>query len=513
MQASGGRFVFLICRKAGIRRRIFEMKKKIISALLCATMAATLFAGCGSSETSDSGSGTSDEGTSDAGSSDTGDTDSGDEGTADESTADEDTNTISGDASAADAFVVWGWNDDIKNILDNCFANDNPDDYARIVFVNSGGSDYYQTQIDALLDDPSNSLYPDLMGLEIDYVQKYVQSGTLLSMADLGISDDELASQYDFNRVVCSTDGTGSASAMYASFWQATPGAWVLRADLCEKYLGTTDPDELQAKFATWADVEATAQEINDASNGACKILSGWDDLNRVFMNNRNSGWYDSDDNIVVDDQVKAFFEEAKLFYDNDWTFNTTQWGSDWYAMMDGDGESSNAALAYTGCPWFQYWCLSSAWQGQTITIAGPQSFYWGGTGLAVPTGCSDTELAAKIIRYFTTETDSMQTIAKYNCDFLNNADANAALYADSADLADLANGNGLMFSQNYLEVYSNILANMTIDTSIVRSEDKVINDNIGTYIKEYLEGGDYDASISDLVSFIHDTYSYLNIQ
>jgi hypothetical protein len=181
--------------------------------------------------------------------------------------------------------------------------------------------------------------------------------------------------------------------------------------------------------------------------------------------------------------------------------------------MMDGDGESSNAALAYVGCPWFQYWCLSSTWQGQCITIPGPQSYYWGGTGLAVPTGCSDTELAAEIIRYFTTNTESMETIAKYNSDFLNNSEANAALYADSANLPDLANGNGLMYSQNYLEVYSDILANMTIDTSIVKAEDKVINDNISTYIQEYLDSGDYDTAIGDFVSFIHDTYSYLNVQ
>jgi hypothetical protein len=479
------------------------MKKKIISALLCATMAATMLAGCGSSDSGNSSQATGDGSGSDSSS-------GGSDAASSEA---EDTNTITGDASAADAFVVWGWNDDIKNILDNCFANDSADSYSRIVFVNSGGSDYYQTQIDALLDDTSNDLYPDLMGLEIDYVQKYVQSGLLLSMADLGITDDELASQYDFNRVVCSADGSGSASQMYASFWQATPGAWCLRADLCEKYLGTTDPDELQAMFATWDKVEETAAALNEASGGACELLSGWDDLNRVFMNNRNSGWYDSSDNIVVDDQVKAFFEEAKKFYDNGWTFNTTQWGSDWYAMMDGDGETSNAALAYTGCPWFQYWCLSSAWKGQTITIAGPQSFYWGGTGLAVPNGCSDTALAAEIIRYFTTNTDSMETIAKYNCDFLNSSEANANLYAASADLPDLANGNGLMNSQNYLEVYSNILSNMTVDTSIVKAEDKVINDNIGTYIKEYLDGTDYDTAVGDLVSFIHDTYSYLNVQ
>jgi hypothetical protein len=475
-------------------------------------MVATMLAGCGSSDASSDGTQASGgaAGTADASGDGSGD------GT---DAADEDTNTITGDASASDAFVVWGWNDDIKNILDKCFANDYADDYARIVFVNSGGSDYYQTQIDPLLEDSSNELYPDMMGLEIDYVQKYVQSGKLLSMADLGITDDELASQYEFNRIVCSADGSGKADQQYASFWQATPGAWCLRADLCKKYLGTTDPTELQAMFATWDKVEETAAKLNDASGGKCELLSGWDDLNRVFTNNRSTGWYDDNDNIVIDSKVQDYFEEAKLFYDNGYTFNTTQWGSDWYAMMDGDGESSEAALAYTGCPWFQYWCLSSAWQGQTITIAGPQSFYWGGTGLAIPEGCSDTALAAELIRYFTTDSESMQSIALMNSDFLNNADANAALLAatQAEDASDeyvtLGKGNGLMYSQNYLEVYSDILNNMKIDTSVVKSEDKEINDVLGDYVKQYLNDGDYDSAIAGLKSYIHDTFSYLNIE
>lgn len=130
------------------------MKKKVLCALLCTTMVASMFTACGSSSdgaTGDGGSGT------EAG------------GTAEGETA-EDTNTVTGDASASDAFVVCGWNDDIKNILDNCYAKDKTDNYSRIVFVNSGGSDYYQNQIDALLGDEGNELYPDVMGLEIDYV-------------------------------------------------------------------------------------------------------------------------------------------------------------------------------------------------------------------------------------------------------------------------------------------------------------------------------------------------------
>ena len=101
-------------------------------------------------------------------------------------------NTVTGDSAADDAFVVWGWNDDIKNILDGPFKEAYPDDYKRIVFVNTGGSDYYQGKLDPVLDDPSNELYPDLMGLEVDYVQKYVNSDWVKSVADLGITAGRL---------------------------------------------------------------------------------------------------------------------------------------------------------------------------------------------------------------------------------------------------------------------------------------------------------------------------------
>lgn len=85
------------------------MKKKLISTLLCVSMVAAMVAGCGSGDdTKDANNDASNtEGTADA---DT-DTDSGSDSTEVE-------NTITGDPSADDAFVVWGWNDDIKNILD-----------------------------------------------------------------------------------------------------------------------------------------------------------------------------------------------------------------------------------------------------------------------------------------------------------------------------------------------------------------------------------------------------------
>ena len=154
-------------------------------------------------------------------------------------------NEVTGDASADDSFVVWGWNDDIKKILDGPFKEAYPDDYERIVFVNTGGSDYYQSKLDPVLDDPSNELYPDMMGLEVDYVQKYVNSDWVQNVADLGITADDYANSYQYN-LDLGSDVDGNVRAL---FWQATPGCYAVRADLAEKYLGTTDPAALAEKF------------------------------------------------------------------------------------------------------------------------------------------------------------------------------------------------------------------------------------------------------------------------
>ena len=149
-------------------------------------------------------------------------------------------NTVTGDASAEGSFVVWGWNDDIKKILDGPFKDAYPEDYERIVFVNTGGSDYYQNKLDPMLDDTSNELYPDLMGLEVDYVQKYVNSDWVVTADSLGITADDYKNMYQYN-VDLGSDTDGNVRAL---FWQATPGCIQVRADLAEKYLGNTDPEK-----------------------------------------------------------------------------------------------------------------------------------------------------------------------------------------------------------------------------------------------------------------------------
>ena len=427
---------------------------------------------------------------------------------AEEETKEVPENEISGDAASEDAFVVWGWNDDIKKILDGPFKDAYPDDYERIVFVNTGGSDYYQSKLDPILDDPSSELYPDLMGLEVDYVQKYVNNPDwVMAAADLGITEDDMKNMYQYN-IDLGTDVDGNVRAL---FWQATPGCIQVRADLAEKYLGTTDPDELAKMFADYDTILETAKKVNDASEGKCKLFSGYDELKRMLTNSRSVGFYDENDKITLDDNIQKYMELAKAMYDDELTYNTAQWGADWYACMDGDGVESNAAAAYMGCPWFTYWCLSDAWKDNTILVPTPDQCYWGGTGLAATANCSDTELAGKIMKYLTCDVDGMTAINALNSDYVNNTEAIAGIIESGAS----ADGNGYLYSksgQNFMEFFLPLADGL--DASTVTAEDQQILSMLDTQVQAYATGEkDLDTAIEDLKAAIHDTYSYLSVE
>ena len=394
-----------------------------------------------------------------------------------------------------------------KYTVDGPFKEAYPDDYERIVFVNTGGSDYYQSKLDPVLDDPSNELYPDMMGLEVDYVQKYVNSDWVQNVADLGITADDYANSYQYN-LDLGSDVDGNVRAL---FWQATPGCYAVRADLAEKYLGTTDPAALAEKFKDLDTIVATAKEVNDASGGKCKLFSGYDEIKRSLTGSRTQGFYDENDKITIDDNIKTYMETAKTLYDEDLTFNTDQWSADWSANMSGDGVDSNAALAYMGCPWFVYWSLSDAWKGNTILVPTQTKCYWGGTGLAATTDCADTELAAKIMKFFTCDEDGMVAINALNSDYVNNT----AAVSKIIEAGTSADGNGYLYpdaGQNFMEFFLPLADGL--DASMVTAEDQQILSLMDTQTKAYATGEkDLDTALADLTASIHDTFSYLSAE
>lgn len=416
-------------------------------------------------------------------------------------------NTVTGDPNAKDAFVVWGWNTDFVTILEKVLPKYlSADELSRVVFVNAGGSDYYQDKIDEILADPSNALYPDIMLLEVGYVQKYVQSDYLQDVSTLGITKDDLADMYSYNLDL----GTNAAGATKALFWQATPGCLQLRADLAEKYLGTTDAAALQEKLNTWDKVAAVAKQVNEASGGKVKLLSGYDDLKYIFANGaRTQAWYDQNDTLVVDDAMKQYMELSKTLYTDQSTFNTNMWGTEWAALKDGDGVNTEACIAFCGCPWYTYWCLTNTWSSNCILIQGPQAFYWGGTGLAATAKCSDTALAGKILRYTACDDQAMIDINSANGDFVNNKKAIAYIEA---------NGSGTTSTfkcyndQSIVSFFADKCEG--INAKLAKGEDQKICEVLfPVAVTSYANGSaDMNTAVSNFKASVHDMYSYLKV-
>lgn len=415
-------------------------------------------------------------------------------------------NEVTGDPSADNAFVIWAWNTDFVT-LEDLLVQKYPELKDRLVFVNCGGSGYYQDKIDALLNDPSNELYPDMMLLEVGYVQKYVQSDYLLSLADLGITEADTKDQFAYN-IALGSDANG---VQKASFWQATPGCIQVRADLAEKYLGTIDQAELEKTFSSWDSILEAAKTVNEASGGKVKLFSGYDDLKYIYLNgSRKVGWYDDNDVIQMDDAMAEYMDYAKELYEQDLTFNTTMWGTDWAALKDGDGEASEACIAFSGCPWYTYWCLTDTWNNNTILVDAPVQFYWGGTGLAATAECSDKDVAAQIVKACTCDAEFMTEIYKANGDFVNNQSAIKTIVADGIKGTSTF---ALYGEQSIPEFFST--RGQGVDVSLVKAEDMTINETLfPAAVTSYATGEvDKDTAIKNFKDSVHDTYSYLKVE
>ena len=251
----------------------------------------------------------------------------------------------------------------------------------------------------------------------------------------------------------------------------------------------------------------ATAKQVNEASGGKVKLLSGYEDLRYVFLNSaRSVGWYDSSDVIQVDKSLLDYLDLSKTLYDDDTTFNTTQWSTDWAAMKDGDGVSTGAAIAFCGCPWYTYWCLTDTWENNTILVQGPAQFFWGGTGIATTVGCSDTDMAAKLMKAITCDKDFMIKINAKNGDYMNNKEVIQYLMDNN-----LGNSTRMYGNQNLIDFYSTRAEN--IDASNVTDVDQKAEGLFSTQVTAYASGQkNKDTAVADFKASLHDMYPFLKV-
>ena len=224
-------------------------------------------------------------------------------------------------------------------------------------------------QADASADDKI-----DLFLVEADYALKYVNTDYTMPVADLGITEDEVAD---------------------------------------------------------WDTFKATAEELKEKGY---QMTSTVNDSYRVFSNNVSTPWV-VDGKITVDNNIKNWVDMSKEMVDAGETATYELWSDDW---SKGFFKDSNVFAYFGPAWFIDFSMSadqdgSVGKDGGWAATEGPQGFYWGGTWITAATGTDNPTLVADIMRTMTTNVDVMKEIVTADNDFINNKPAMEEMAADES--------------------------------------------------------------------------------
>mgnify|MGYP000011282100 FL=1 len=459
------------------------MKKKLVSALLCATMATSLLAGCGSGDTSDTGKSDKNGGT--------------------KTEATNDGKTLN----------IYCWNDEFQSRITEHYSDYKKVDATHgkigdidVVWnITPNENNAYQNNLDETLlkqADASADDKIDLFLVEADYAPKYVDSDYTMSIKDLGITDSDISKQYKYTQDVV-TDSDGNLKGLS---WQGCPGVLFYNRAAAKEVLGTDDPDEVQKSVSDWDTFNATAEKMKAAGY---KMTSTANDTYRVYSNNVSKKWVSDDKKIQIDDNIMKWVDDSKKLVDAGETGTADLWSDDWKKGFYPEGK----VFSYFGPAWLVNFSMAAdesgsiGNQGGWGAAQGPQGFFWGGTWICAAEGTDNADLVKDIMLKMTTDDDIMKDIVVKDDDFVNNSTVMDGL-ADGTIMGkdDKPYTSTVLGGQNPLPMY--IAGVKTLDLSNLSAYDQGCNEEFQKAMKDYFEGNcSKDEAIGTFKKAVREKY------
>ncbi len=336
----------------------------------------------------------------------------------------------------------------------------------------------YQNNLDETLLKQENAAADDKIDIflvEADYALKYVDTPYTMAVSDLGITDTDVANQYQYTKdIVTSSDGS-----LKGVSWQGCPGALFYNREAAKEVFGTDDPAEVQKKVADWDTFVATADELKAAGYS---IMSSVNDSYRVYSNNVTSKWV-IDGKINIDENLMNWVEDSKALFDKGQTSSAELWSDDWSKGFYPEGK----VFCYFGPAWFINFSMAADQEGSIGNMGGwgitegPQGFYWGGTWICAAAGTDNPTLVKDIMLKLTTDETIMKEIVIDDDDFVNNKPAMEAMAADTSYSSKILGGT------NPLAMYC--AGAESIDLSNLSGYDQGCNEEFQNAMKNYFEG------------------------
>jgi len=403
---------------------------------------------------------------------------------------------------------IYCWNEEFKSRLTDHYpgyeevdgTHGKIGDVDVVWTITPSADNAYQNNLDENLlaqADKADDEKIDMFLLESDYALKYVDTEYTMPIADLGITDDELADQYQYTKDIV-TDSNG---ALKGVSWQGCPGVLIYNREIAKEVLGSDDPAEVQAAVADWAAFNETAAKMAEAGYF---MTASVNDTYRVYSDNV-AGPLVQDGKIILDDQIKAWIDDSKAMVDAGETNTYDLWSDDWSKGFYPEGK----VFCYFGPAWFIDFCMAADTEGSVANAGGwaategPQGFCWGGTWIAAATGTDNPELVADIIRKLTTDVDIMTDIVKADNDFVNNKPAMEAMAADESY------GDAVLGGQNALAMFCAGAENC--DKSKVSAYDQGYTEALQQAMKNYFDGNaSYEEALDQFYKAVVEKYPEL---
>ena len=450
------------------------MKKKVLGLLLSTTMLAGMLTACGGNNNSGAA-------------------------TTDTSSADGAAATTAAAGDEGKVLNIYCWNDEFQRRVKDHYPGYTETDATSGTIgdvtvkwnITPNQDNAYQNNLDEALlkqGDASADDKIDIFLVEADYALKYVDADVTVPVADLGITDADIANQYKYTQDVM-TDSNGALKGLS---WQGCPGVLIYNREAAKEVLGSDDPAEVQKSVADWDTFLKTAEQMKAKGYS---MTATTNDAYRVFSNNVSGKWVQNG-KVVVDPSIMKWVEMSKAMVDAGEVGSTSDlWSDDWSKGFYPDGKT----FCYFGPAWMINFSMAADKEGSIANAGGwgategPQGFFWGGTWICAAAGTDNASLVADIMKQLTTNKDIMLDIVSADSDFVNNKPAmEEAATKDEFAFAPLGGQNPLAMFCNGAE---------KCDLSNQCEYDQGCNEEFQKAMKNYFDG---NASLDDALAMFN---------
>ena len=461
------------------------MKKKVLGALLSATLIVSMLAGCGGNGTTPN----------------TGD--GGQGGGGDQVEADKPDNQTP-PSGGSKVLNVWAFTDEVPGMIDKFVATHPDFDYEIKTTIIATTEGQYQPALDQALAGGGADA-PDLYCAEAAFILKYSQgeaSQYAAAYSDLGIDVDAKLKEADIAQYTVDI-GTRGDGSLVALGYQATGGVFIYRRSIAQDVWGTDDPATIKTKIGggsgNWDQFWVAADELKAKGYG---IVSGDGDLWHAVENSSDKGWI-VDGKLYIDPKREAFLDLSKKLKDNNYYNDTADWQDAWFADMKGEGDKG--IFGFFGPAWLINYTLAPNCGGSAVgegtygdwaICESPIGFFWGGTWLLANKDSQNKEAVGQIIEWITL--DSSETGLQYMwANGTMNGEGGTKDCVASGTVMAKSNGElDFLGGQNMFDVF--VPANAFANGKNLTQYDETINMYWRDAVREYTAGNlDKDGAIA----------------